>query len=72
MDSCLVSEYGLGNEISTQGDVYSFGILLLEMLTGKRPTGNEFGEAIELRHYVQMTLPDRMSTTMDQQLLTET
>ena len=68
----LVSEYGLGNEVSTHGDVYSFGILLLEMLTGKRPMGNEFRETIELRNYVQRALPERMSTFVDQQLLTET
>ena len=65
----LVSEYGLGNEVSTHGDVYSYGILLLEILTGKSPTDSEFGEAIGLRKYVQMALPDRVSTIMDQQLL---
>lgn len=66
------AEYGLGNEVSTHGDVYSYGILLLEMFTGKSPTDSEFGEAIGLRKYVQMALPDRVSTIMDQRLLIET
>jgi serine/threonine protein kinase len=67
----LVSEYGLGNEVSTHGDVYSYGILLLEMFTGKRPTDDEFGEAIGLHKYVQMSLPDSMASIIDHQLLTE-
>ena len=67
----LVSEYGLGNEVSTHGDVYSYGILLLEMFTGKRPTDNEFWEAIGLRKYVQMSLPDSMASIIDHQLQTE-
>ena len=70
--SFWLAEYGLGNEVSTHGDVYSYGILLLEMFTGKRPMDSEFGEAIGLHKYVQMVLPDRVSSIVDQQLLTET
>ncbi|CAO2187183.1 unnamed protein product [Urochloa humidicola] len=64
-------EYGLGNEVSTHGDVYSYGVLLLEMFTGKRPLDNNFGEAIGLRNYVQMALPNRVGIIIDQQLLIE-
>ncbi|TVU33033.1 hypothetical protein EJB05_24813, partial [Eragrostis curvula] len=65
-------EYGLGNEVSTHGDVYSYGIMLLEMFTGRRPTDSAFEETIGLREYVRRALPDRVDAIVDQQLLTET
>uniref|UniRef100_A0A7N0SV67 non-specific serine/threonine protein kinase n=1 Tax=Kalanchoe fedtschenkoi TaxID=63787 RepID=A0A7N0SV67_KALFE len=35
-------EYGMGGSVSMQGDTYSFGILLLEMVTRRRPTDEIF------------------------------
>ncbi|CAN6557191.1 unnamed protein product [Malus baccata var. baccata] len=62
-------EYGMGSEVSTNGDVYSFGILLLEMFIGKRPTNNMFGESLNLHNYVKMALPGRVIEIADSPLL---
>ncbi|XP_052304473.1 probable LRR receptor-like serine/threonine-protein kinase At3g47570 isoform X3 [Populus trichocarpa] len=64
-------EYGIGSEVSTFGDVHSYGILLLEMITGKRPTDSMFRDGIELHSYVKMALPDRVVDVADPKLLTE-
>jgi serine/threonine protein kinase len=64
-----ISEYGLGNEASIHGDVYSYGILLLELFTGKRPTSSEFGEVLSVHKYVQMALPDQAGNVIDQDIL---
>ncbi|KAF7005383.1 hypothetical protein CFC21_020508 [Triticum aestivum] len=52
----IAPEYGMGSEISTEGDVYSYGIVLLEMLTHKRPTNEEFSDGLTLRKYVDASL----------------
>ncbi|XP_039158850.1 probable LRR receptor-like serine/threonine-protein kinase At3g47570 [Eucalyptus grandis] len=44
-------EYGMGSAVSKDGDVYSYGVLLLEIFTGKRPTHNEFKDALNLHDY---------------------
>ncbi|XP_061996017.1 probable LRR receptor-like serine/threonine-protein kinase At3g47570 isoform X2 [Rosa rugosa] len=54
-------EYGMGSEVSTYGDVYSFGILLLEMFTGKRPTDYMFSDSLNLHNCVKTTLPELVS-----------
>ncbi|CAM0148969.1 unnamed protein product [Urochloa decumbens] len=51
-------EYGTGSRISTEGDIYSYGIVLLEMLTGKRPTDELFDDGFTLRKYVEEALPE--------------
>ncbi|KAL2539703.1 putative LRR receptor-like serine/threonine-protein kinase [Abeliophyllum distichum] len=67
----VAPEYGMGGEVSTFGDVYSFGILLLEMFTGKRPTDDMFNEGIDLHKYVKNALPDRLDEIVDPSLIQE-
>ncbi|KAJ4723375.1 putative Receptor-kinase [Melia azedarach] len=62
-------EYGLGNEVSTNGDVYSYGILLLEMVTLKRPTDLIFEGDLNLHNFARTSLPDRIMNIVDPVLL---
>ncbi|KAL5734455.1 hypothetical protein ACOSP7_032316 [Xanthoceras sorbifolium] len=64
-------EYGLGNEVSTNGDVYSFGILLLEMVTRKKPTDVMFEGDFNLHSCARMALPDRAMDIVDPMLINE-
>ncbi|CAL4892392.1 unnamed protein product [Urochloa decumbens] len=51
-------EYGLVSIMSTEGDIYSYGIVLLEMLTGKHPTDELFDDGFTLHKYVEKALPE--------------
>ncbi|KAH9668951.1 putative receptor-like protein kinase [Citrus sinensis] len=67
----VAPEYGMGSEASMTGDVYSFGILLLEMFTGRRPTDAAFTEGLTLHEFVKMTLPEKVIEIVDPSLLME-
>ncbi|XP_062000142.1 probable LRR receptor-like serine/threonine-protein kinase At3g47570 [Rosa rugosa] len=62
-------EYGMGSEVSIYGDVYSFGILLLEMFTGKKPTDHMFSDGFNLHYYVKTALPKRVADIADPLIL---
>ncbi|KAF7094161.1 hypothetical protein CFC21_096494 [Triticum aestivum] len=53
----IAPEYGLGGHPSARGDVYSFGVLILELLTGKRPTDVIFDEGLTLHDWVRRHYP---------------
>ena len=59
------AEYGEGHQVSPCGDVYSFGILLLELFTGKAPTNDTFADGLSLQGYVQAAFPDHLMDIVD-------
>jgi len=65
------SEYGLGGHPSTQGDVYSFGVMLLELITGKRPTDVIFQEGLTLHDWVKRHYPHDVGEVVWQSWLTD-
>ncbi|XP_041021027.1 LRR receptor-like serine/threonine-protein kinase FLS2 [Juglans microcarpa x Juglans regia] len=64
-------EYGQGIEVSTRGDVYSFGIMLLEMMTGRKPTSELFSDRANLRNWVDSAFPDHIMDVLDNSLKRE-
>ncbi|PKI42548.1 hypothetical protein CRG98_037066 [Punica granatum] len=67
----IAPEYGAGGEVSTHGDVYSYGILVLEMFTGKRPTDEMFTDGLNLHSFAIAALPEQVSQVVDPFLLQE-
>ncbi|KAM3392733.1 hypothetical protein ACQJBY_013734 [Aegilops geniculata] len=67
----IAPEYGMGCKISTGGDVYGFGVLLLEMLTARRPTDALCGNAFSLHKYVDLAFPDRIAEVLDPHMPSE-
>eukprot|EP00253_Pinus_taeda_P020251 PITA_20251 len=67
----IAPEYGLGGAVSSQGDVYSYGILLLEILTRKQPTSGMFIGDLNLHSWVNLAFPDRVKEVIDNDLFIE-
>ena len=61
----------MGLAASTQGDVYNYGILLLEMITGRRPTDDIFVGDLDLHNYVNGALHERVSEIVEPLLFLE-
>ncbi|XP_004502737.1 uncharacterized protein [Cicer arietinum] len=63
----IAPEYGLGGKASTCGDVYSFGILLLEMFIAKKPTDEMFKES--MNKFVSDMDEKQLLKVVDQRLI---
>ncbi|KAI4306685.1 hypothetical protein L6164_029940 [Bauhinia variegata] len=53
----MAPEYGSEGIISIKGDVYSYGILMLEVLTRKKPTDDMFTAGLNLKGWVTNLMP---------------
>ena len=63
------AEYGLGERASTEGDVFSFGVLLLEVVTGKRPTDLDFQQGAGLHEWVKSHYPHKIDDIVDEAMV---
>ncbi|PHU18961.1 hypothetical protein BC332_10112 [Capsicum chinense] len=66
----IAPEYGLEGLVSTKCDVYSYGVMLLETFTRRKP--NEFEGDLSLKQWVSYSLPDAVMDVVETNLLTPT
>ncbi|THG03420.1 hypothetical protein TEA_021747 [Camellia sinensis var. sinensis] len=65
----IAPEYGSEGRVSTNGDIYSYGMMLLEAFTRKKPTDEMFSAEINLRQWVSASLPNKIREIVDGGLL---
>ncbi|KAH0645604.1 hypothetical protein KY290_034387 [Solanum tuberosum] len=64
----MAPEYGSEGIVSTMGDVCSYGILLMETFTRKKPVDDEFVGDLTLKRWVVESYPHRVMDIVDANL----
>ncbi|KAK9292522.1 hypothetical protein L1049_020495 [Liquidambar formosana] len=62
----IAPEYGYTLKVDEKSDIYSFGVVLLELLTGKMPLDPAFGESIDIVEWVRSKI--RNNRTLEEAL----
>ncbi|XP_050219187.1 probable LRR receptor-like serine/threonine-protein kinase At3g47570 [Mercurialis annua] len=65
----MAPEYGEAGIVSTRGDVYSFGIMMMETFTRKKPTDDIFCGEMNMKQWVRNAYPDAVIEVVDRNLL---
>nr|XP_016457448.1 PREDICTED: probable LRR receptor-like serine/threonine-protein kinase At3g47570 [Nicotiana tabacum] len=64
----MAPEYGSEGIVSTMGDVYSYGILLMETFTRKKPVDDQFVGELNLKRWIAESYPHRVMGIVDANL----
>ncbi|GMJ10096.1 hypothetical protein like AT3G47570 [Hibiscus trionum] len=65
----MAPEYGIEGIVSTKGDVYSFGILVMETITRKKPIDEMFAGERSLKSWVKESISSPLNQVVDTNLL---
>ncbi|KAL7087003.1 hypothetical protein ACP275_13G038300 [Erythranthe tilingii] len=65
----MAPEYGSSGLVSTAVDVYSYGVLLMETFTGKKPTDEMFTGDLTMRNWVLESFPGALKQIVDEKLM---
>ncbi|KAJ6854276.1 putative LRR receptor-like serine/threonine-protein kinase [Iris pallida] len=65
----MAPEYGSTGGVTIRGDVYSFGILVLELVTGKKPVDTMFNGEFNLRQWICNAYPTAVMEIVDNNIL---
>ncbi|GFQ08130.1 probable LRR receptor-like serine/threonine-protein kinase at3g47570 [Phtheirospermum japonicum] len=65
----IAPEYGTGGFVSVKCDVYSYGIVLMEVFTRKRPNDEMFTEDLSLRSLVNDSMSNAVIDIIDPKLI---
>ncbi|KAJ4833676.1 hypothetical protein Tsubulata_045252 [Turnera subulata] len=67
----MAPEYGMDGVVSTKIEVYSFGIMLMETFTRRKPTDAMFDGGISLASWVKVSLPSNMLNGLNRNSINE-
>ncbi|XP_076934799.1 uncharacterized protein LOC143601214 [Bidens hawaiensis] len=59
----IAPEYGYTLKVDEKSDVYSYGVVLMELITGKRPTEPEFGDSVNIVEWVRQKIKENKPLT---------
>ncbi|XP_057803782.1 receptor kinase-like protein Xa21 [Salvia miltiorrhiza] len=65
----IAPEYGLEGQVSTRCDVYSYGVMLIETFTRKRPSDDMFCGDMSLKRWVELSLSENPDEVIDANLV---
>ncbi|KAH9648326.1 protein kinase domain-containing protein [Citrus sinensis] len=65
----MAPEYGIERKVSTRSDIYSYGIMLIETFTRKKPADKMFAAELSLKHWVNGLLPVSLMEVVNKTLL---